>query len=72
MFVFFFWFYVISPVISSQLMKPGFFVDRATGETVKIFYLYSQGHLTFMENQIIDIIRRYVQDRSCQQKFAWT
>ena len=40
-------------------MKPDFFVARATGKTFKIFCLYSQEHITFMENPIIQIAAKF-------------
>ena len=40
-------------------MKPDFFVARATSKTFKIFCLYSQGHLTFRQNPIIQIAAKF-------------
>ena len=40
-------------------MKPGFFGSHATSKTFKIFCLYSQGHLNFMENPIIRIAAKF-------------
>ena len=40
-------------------MKPDFVVSRATSKTFKTFCLYSQGHLTFMENPIIRIAAKF-------------
>ena len=45
--------------VFSQVMKPDFFVCRATSKTFKIFCLYSQGRLTFMENPIIRIAAKF-------------
>ena len=43
-------------------MKPDFFFSRATSKTFKTFCLYSQGHLTFMENEIIRLRTLAVMD----------
>ena len=40
-------------------MKPDFVVSRATSKTFKTLCLYSQGHLTFMENPIIRITAKF-------------
>ena len=40
-------------------MKPGFFGSHATSKTFKIFCLYSQRHLNFMENPIIRIAAKF-------------
>ena len=41
-------------IYTSQIIKSGFFVARATSKTLKIFRLYNhvspEGHLTFMNN----------------------
>ena len=41
-------------------MNPDFFVARATIKTSKIFCLYSQEHITFMENPIIQIAAKFI------------
>ena len=43
-------------------MKPDFFFSSATSKTFKTFCLYSQGHLTFMENEIIRLRTLAVMD----------
>ena len=50
---------VLDICVFSQVMKPNFLVSRATSKTFKIFCLYSQGHLTFMENPIIRIAAKF-------------
>ena len=56
--------FAISLFISSQVLKPDFFVTRATSKTFKIFWLIHnhfspEGHLTFMDNPIIRIATKF-------------
>ena len=50
----------------SQVMKPGFFVARATRK------LFSQGDLTFRENQIIQIAAKFHYKIPSQRTISWS